>query len=102
MAHSVLLDCDPGLDDALALLLAHGDPNLTLVGVTTVGGNVELEATTRNALQLREYLKFPPVPVVQGARDPLTRKSRNAAHVHGESGLGNVVLPEATLPVTEG
>jgi len=102
MAHSVLLDCDPGLDDALALLLAHGDPNLTLVGVTTVGGNVKLESTTRNALQLREYLKFPSVPVVQGAGEPLTRTSRDAAHVHGESGLGSVVLPEATLPVTEG
>ena len=102
MARSVLLDCDPGLDDALALLLAHGDPNLTLVGVTTVGGNVKLENTTRNALQLREYLKFPTVPVVQGAAEPLTRTFRDAAHVHGEGGLGAVVLPEATLPVTPG
>jgi len=102
MARSVLLDCDPGLDDALALLLAHGDPNLTLVGVTTVGGNVKLENTTRNALQLREYLKFPAVPVVQGAGEPLTRKFRDAAHVHGEGGLGNVVLPDATLDLTPG
>lgn len=100
MAHSILLDCDPGLDDALALLLAHGDPNLNLVGVTTVGGNVGLENTTRNALQLREYLRFPKVPVSAGAAQPLTREPRNAAHVHGEGGLGDVVLPEATLAVT--
>ncbi len=101
MAHKLLLDCDPGLDDALALLLAHGDPNIDLVGVTTVGGNVKLQNTTRNALQLREYLRFPEVPVAAGAAEPLTRSPRHAAHVHGESGLGNVVLPEATLPLTE-
>jgi purine nucleosidase len=100
MAHNILLDCDPGLDDALALLLAHGDPNLVLVGVTTVGGNVGLQNTTRNALQLREYLKFPAVPVSAGAAEPLTREVRDAAHVHGAGGLGNVVLPASTLPVT--
>jgi len=98
--YSILLDCDPGLDDALALLLAHGDPNIDLVGVTTVGGNVKLENTTRNALQLREYLRFPSVPVSAGAAEPLTRTFRDASHVHGAGGLGNVVLPEATLPVS--
>jgi purine nucleosidase len=100
MAHSILLDCDPGLDDALALLLAHGDPNLTLVGITTVGGNVGLDNTTRNALQLREYLKFPTVPISAGAAEPLKGEVRDAAHVHGAGGLGNVVLPPATLEVT--
>jgi len=97
MARSILIDCDPGLDDALALLLAHGDPNLNLVGVTTVGGNVGLETTTRNALQLREYLGFDKVPVAAGAAEPLTRQVRDAAHVHGAGGLGDVVLPEAVL-----
>lgn len=97
MARNILLDCDPGLDDALALLLAHGDPNLNLVGVTTVGGNVALESTTRNALQLREYLGFTTVPVAAGAAEPLTREVRDAAHVHGAGGLGDVVLPAATL-----
>ena len=100
MAHSILHDCDPGLDDALALLLAHGDPNLDLIGVTTVGGNVKLEYTTRNALQLREYLKFPSVPISAGAANPLRGELRDAAHVHGAGGLGNVVLPEAKLQVT--
>ena len=100
MPYKLLLDCDPGLDDALALLLAHGDPNIELVGVTTVGGNVKLENTTRNALQLREYLRFPRVPVSAGASGPLVKEMRDAAHVHGAGGLGNVVLPDATLPVT--
>jgi purine nucleosidase len=101
MVYRMLIDCDPGLDDALALLLAHGDPNIDLVGVTTVGGNVGLENTTRNALQLREYLGFTSVPVAKGAGEPLTREAKDAAHVHGSGGLGSVVLPEATLPLSD-
>lgn len=100
MASKILLDCDPGLDDALALLLAHGDPALELVGVTTVGGNVGLRHTTKNALELREYLGFTDVPISAGADKPLVRETKNAAHVHGESGLGDLVLPPAKLTVT--
>ncbi len=95
----LILDCDPGLDDALALLLAHADPRLELVAVTTVGGNVGLAATTRNALRLREYLGFDSVPVAAGAEEPLVRVAENAAHVHGDSGLGDLVLPDARLDV---
>lgn len=95
----LLLDCDPGLDDALALLLAHGDPALELVAVTTVGGNVALENTTRNALELREHLGFDTVPVAAGAAGPLVRDTKNAAEVHGEGGIGDVVLPPARLPL---
>ncbi|MCW5945069.1 MAG: nucleoside hydrolase, partial [Cryobacterium sp.] len=98
-ARKLLLDCDPGLDDALAILLAHGDPGLELVAVTAVGGNVSLETTTRNALDLREYLGFPQVPVAAGAAGPLVREARNAAEVHGIGGLGDVVLPRASLPL---
>ncbi len=100
MASRILLDCDPGLDDALALLLAHGDPALELVGVTTVGGNVGLRHTTKNALELREYLGFDDVPISAGADKPLVRETKDAAHVHGESGLGSLVLPPAKLTVT--
>lgn len=96
----LLLDCDPGLDDALALLLAHGDPGLDLVAVTTVGGNVALEATTTNARQLREYLGFDSVPIAAGCDRPVLRPARNASHVHGEGGLGDVRLPGATLPAS--
>ncbi|MEO7122773.1 MAG: nucleoside hydrolase [Lacisediminihabitans sp.] len=100
MTSKILLDCDPGLDDALALLLAHGDPALELVGVTTVGGNVGLENTTKNALELREYLGFSNVPIAAGAAGPIVREMKNAANVHGETGLGNVSLPPATLPLS--
>ena len=95
----LLLDCDPGLDDALALLLAHGDPDLELVAVTTVGGNVVLANTTRNALELREYLGFTDVPVASCAAGPLLREAKNAAEVHGVGGLGDVILPLARLPL---
>jgi purine nucleosidase len=101
MAFKILLDCDPGLDDALALLLAHGDPNIDLVAVTTVGGNVSVEKTTRNALELREYLGFIQVPVAAGTGEPLLGPVQSAEHVHGEDGLGNVTLPKATLAASE-
>jgi purine nucleosidase len=100
MSIKILLDCDPGLDDALALLLAHGDPNIDLVAVTTVGGNVSVDKTTRNALELREYLGFTDVPVAAGAGEPLSGPTQSAEHVHGEGGLGNVTLPAARLPLS--
>ncbi|GAA4837018.1 nucleoside hydrolase [Saccharopolyspora rosea] len=95
MAEKVLIDCDPGIDDALALALAHGSPALDVVGITTVGGNVELGHTTRNALCLVDYYGMD-VPVARGAGRPLVREPRTAADVHGETGLGGVVLPEPT------
>ena len=101
MSVKLLLDCDPGLDDALALLLAHGDANIELVAVTTVGGNVGVDKTTKNALELREYLGFETVPVAAGAAEPLVGEVQSAEHVHGEAGLGDVILPGATLPASE-
>ncbi len=89
----ILLDCDPGHDDALALLLAarHSD----LLGVTTVSGNAPLAATTRNAL-LTLQLAGLDVPVHAGASRPLVAEAKHAPDIHGESGLGGPVLPELT------
>ncbi|MDA3645781.1 nucleoside hydrolase [Saccharopolyspora indica] len=92
MAKKILIDCDPGIDDALALGLAHGSPALEVVGVTTVGGNVELEHTTDNALRLRDFYGMD-APVARGAGRPLVREPRTAGEVHGNSGLGGAVLP---------
>lgn len=97
----LLLDCDPGLDDALALLLAAGDPALDPVGITAVGGNVGLPRTLRNALDLRAHLGLHHVPVAAGADRPLARAVIDAVEVHGESGLGPVVLPESELPASD-
>lgn len=99
MTTKVLIDTDPGIDDALALTLAHAAGELEILGVTTVGGNVDLKHTTGNARKLREYLGFRDVPVAAGSPGALLRRYERAADVHGPTGLGNVVLPEATLPL---
>nr|WP_062341369.1 nucleoside hydrolase [Herbidospora sakaeratensis] len=98
----ILIDCDPGIDDALAIALAHGSPALDLVGITTVGGNVSLDLTTLNARKLREFLGFPEVPVVAGCAGALVASRIDASEVHGFGGLGGAVLPEPRLPVAEG
>lgn len=94
-ATPVLLDCDPGHDDAIALLLALASPELDLVGVTTTYGNQTLEKTTTNTLRVLELVGRTDVPVAAGADRPLERELVVAAHVHGESGLDGTVLPDA-------
>src|SRR5262249_46103601 len=89
----IIIDCDPGIGDALALLFAHGHPDLELCGITTVAGNVGLDLTTANALRVREYAGLGEVPVVAGCARPLLRSVIDARDVHGESGLGAVTLP---------
>jgi purine nucleosidase len=96
----ILIDCDPGIDDALALALAAGSRDaLDVVGVTTVGGNVDLPLTTANALALREFLDLGDVPVTPGA---LLRHTVRATDVHGITGLGRVVLPVARKGPSDG
>jgi pyrimidine-specific ribonucleoside hydrolase len=90
----VLLDCDPGLDDALALLLLLASPELELAGVTTVAGNQTIEKTTENALKVLELAGRGDVPVAAGAAGPLAGELVLADDAHGETGLGNLVLPE--------
>lgn len=89
----VLLDCDPGHDDALAILLALARPEIRLLGVTTVAGNSTLENTTRNALSVLTLVGRTDVPVAAGADRPLQRPLRTAPHVHGSGGLEGADLP---------
>jgi inosine-uridine nucleoside N-ribohydrolase len=99
----VILDCDPGHDDAIALLLALASPEVELLGVTTTFGNQTLRKTTENALRVLELVDRTDVPVAAGADRPLTRPLTVAAHVHGESGLdGPVLPPPTTQPVSVG
>src|SRR5262249_18347649 len=92
----ILFDCDPGHDDAIALLLALASPEVDLVGVTTVHGNQTLEKTTVNALKLLEFTGRTDVPVAAGAARPLRREPFVAEYVHGESGMDGPALPQPT------
>jgi inosine-uridine nucleoside N-ribohydrolase len=92
----IVLDCDPGHDDAIALLLALGSPEVDLLGVTTVAGNQTLEKTTANALRVLELAGRGDIPVSAGADRPLVRERFVAAYVHGESGLDGPDLPPPT------
>ena len=93
MPTPIVIDCDPGHDDAIALLLALASPELELLGVTTTYGNQTVEKTTANALRVLELVGRTDVPVAQGAAEPLSRPLVVAAHVHGDSGLDGPALP---------
>jgi inosine-uridine nucleoside N-ribohydrolase len=94
----ILFDCDPGHDDAIALMLALGSPELQLLGLTTVAGNQTLEKTTANAIRVLDHLGRGDVPVAAGAPRPLVRERRVAAEVHGETGLDGPDLPAPSRP----
>lgn len=98
----IILDCDPGHDDAVAIMLALGSPAIELLGITTVGGNQTLEKITRNARSVLVMCGREDVPVHSGAHRPLVRDVEVAADIHGDSGLDGVDLPEPTVPPAEG
>ncbi|WP_282278644.1 nucleoside hydrolase [Stenotrophomonas sp. PS02297] len=95
----LLIDTDPGVDDALALLMAFADERHDVVGLTVAAGNVGLDYTVRNALKLCEVAGREDVPVFAGAPDPLVHPAEDAAHVHGRDGFGDVELPAAARAV---
>jgi pyrimidine-specific ribonucleoside hydrolase len=97
----IVIDCDPGHDDAIAILLALASPEVELRGITTVAGNQTLDKTTRNALKVLELAGRTDIPVAVGADRPLRRTLRTAANVHGESGLDGPDLPEPTAKPVE-
>jgi inosine-uridine nucleoside N-ribohydrolase len=98
----VIIDTDPGVDDALALLLAMRSPELKIEGITAVAGNVPLTLTLPNALRMVEIAGRDDIPVAAGASSPLLRRLVTAAYAHGENGLGGAVFPEPKRkPVAE-
>src|SRR5436305_11695715 len=98
----VIIDTDPGVDDALALLLAMRSPELKIEAITPVAGNVPLELTLPTALRLVEIAGRTDIPVAAGARAPLMRRLVTATYAHGENGLGGAVFPEPTTkPIAE-
>src|SRR6266571_5380011 len=102
MSTSIILDCDPGIDDALAIAFAHGHPGIDLVGITTVAGNVGLAKTTANALAVCEFIGAAGTPVTAGCAGPLLRPALDARQVHGDSGLGGATLPPPAASPADG
>ena len=96
----VIIDCDPGIDDALAIFMALASDELNVVGITTAAGNVPVNHTTENALKLVE-LAGCKVEVSKGASDPLFSKRETAESVHGLNGIGDIELPESGRTVSE-
>jgi pyrimidine-specific ribonucleoside hydrolase len=100
VATPLVIDCDPGVDDAIAILLALASPEVELLALTTVAGNLPLETTTRNALAVLALAGREDVPVAAGAARPLVvRRDRDAAVVHGADGLGGAPVPESSAAV---
>jgi inosine-uridine nucleoside N-ribohydrolase len=98
----VIIDTDPGVDDAFALLLAMRSPELKIEAITPVAGNVPLDLTLPNALRMVEIAGRTDIPVAAGAKAPMVRRLVTAAYAHGENGLGGAVFPEPTTkPVNE-
>ncbi|MFC5346084.1 nucleoside hydrolase [Brevundimonas staleyi] len=98
----MIIDCDPGVDDAVGLLLAFGSPELDLKAITTVGGNVPVEKTARNARIIRQVAGRDEVPVYAGAARPLVREPAGAGEFHGAEGLGDLAAVEPDAPVADG
>src|SRR5713101_9375238 len=97
MKHKIILDCDPGHDDAIAILLAGHHPEIDLRAITTVAGNQSVEKTTRNALKVCSLANIRQVPVAMGMDRPLLRPAKHAPDIHGESGMDGPHIPEPDI-----
>jgi purine nucleosidase len=101
-ARKIIIDTDPGQDDAVAILLALASPELDVLGITAVAGNVPLALTARNARIVCELAGRPDMAVYAGCDAPLARKLVTAEHVHGKTGLDGPVLLDPEMPLAEG
>jgi inosine-uridine nucleoside N-ribohydrolase len=100
--HKIVWDMDPGIDDALALILALKSPEIRVLGITTVAGNAPVEMTSANARRVLEYLNADSIPVAMGAANPLDQPLEDALSYHGPDGLGNCRLPSPVTPLYPG
>ena len=102
MSENVIIDTDPGQDDAVAILLALASPEeINLLGLTAVAGNVPLNLTVKNARTICELAKMKNISIFKGCDKPLKRTLVTAEHVHGKTGLDGIILPEPTMPIKE-
>lgn len=101
-ARKIIIDTDPGQDDAVAILLALGSPkDIEVLGITAVAGNVPLELTQKNARMICELAGRPDIPVFAGSKNPLAKRLVTAEHVHGKTGLDGPTLPDPKMPLQE-
>ena len=98
----IIIDSDPGTDDAIAIWLALASPELDLLGITTVAGNVPLALTSKNARKVCELAGRGEVKVFAGCSRPMLRKLVTAEAFHGQDGLGQARLPEPSMPLQPG
>ncbi|MET0741982.1 MAG: nucleoside hydrolase, partial [Microvirga sp.] len=101
-AMRTVIDTDPGIDDAIAILFALASPEFAIAGITTVGGNIGLASTTRNAGRLLALSGRRDIAVVPGAASPLLRPAPSPLAMHGDDGLGGIPLPEPSAPPQAG
>lgn len=101
-ARKIIIDTDPGQDDAVAILLALASPEIEVLGITAVAGNVPLALTQKNALIVCELAGRDDVPVYGGAKGPIRQALVTAEHVHGKTGLDGPVLPDPKMSVQDG
>lgn len=99
MVRRIIIDTDPGQDDAVAILLALASPELQVLGITAVAGNVPLHLTAKNARIICELAGHSDMPVFAGCDAPIARKLVTAEHVHGKTGLDGIDLPDPTMPL---
>lgn len=97
----IILDCDPGHDDAVAIMMAASNPGIELLGVTIVSGNQTVEKTSLNGLKVLQWIGKGDIPCFQGCSRPMIREKLNAGDIHGETGLDGPVFPPLTLKIQE-
>ena len=94
----IVIDCDPGIDDSLALMLALASPELNIAGITTVSGNVPVDMGTENAAKVLNWMERTDIPIYKGEAVPLKRKYIDAMDTHGRDGMGESFYPEVSWP----
>jgi purine nucleosidase len=97
----IIIDCDPGIDDAQAIMMAYMHPDIKIEAITTVAGNVGIAHTSANALKILDVLDAEPIPVYAGAAAALVETGADASYVHGEDGLGGCGIPASERGLEE-
>lgn len=102
MPRITIIDTDPGIDDAVAILLALVSPEFDVLGITTVAGNIGIKTVTRNSGRILALAERSDIPVIPGAAEPLSRKAFDTVDIHGSDGLGGVKFPESAAAALPG